>query len=288
MCFGLESSPRLQYKLSKVNYSPIPWGLVSHLSTYKSPLMPHVSSGWGGGFRWQVIKGWSKLILLEGKITAYLCREVTASEIQFFAFETTNGGRWSICTAFCFTAQFPQIINFHSLRGHLQYHQTWSSKIKSNHVAKFTWIKHSGLMNFVMRSRTLPLLSSRDDTWRSNNWQRTFVLFAPVLIMWSRIANRVSHSSLTLLYRHFLIHSSIRDSFCCDFCLVLLLFPSPSCCSMGLENSISVLKDNQVNEKNIEEGATLPRPTKPSTKPSCCKYFVSKTALIHLLTAYFW
>ena len=49
MCFGLEYSPRLQYKLSKVNYSPTPWGLVSHLSTYKSPRMPHVSPGWGRG-----------------------------------------------------------------------------------------------------------------------------------------------------------------------------------------------------------------------------------------------
>ena len=47
MCFGLESSPRLQYTLSKVNYSPTTWGLVSHLSTYKSPRMPHVSPGWG-------------------------------------------------------------------------------------------------------------------------------------------------------------------------------------------------------------------------------------------------
>ena len=47
MCFGLESSPRLQYKLSKVNYSPTPWGLVTHLSTYKSLRMPHVSPGWG-------------------------------------------------------------------------------------------------------------------------------------------------------------------------------------------------------------------------------------------------
>ena len=55
MCFGLESSPRLQYKLSKVNYSPAPWGLVSHLSTYKSPRIPHVSPGsGGGGVRWQV------------------------------------------------------------------------------------------------------------------------------------------------------------------------------------------------------------------------------------------
>ena len=47
MCFGLESTPRLQYKLSKVNYSPTTWGLVSHLSTYESPRMPHVSPGWG-------------------------------------------------------------------------------------------------------------------------------------------------------------------------------------------------------------------------------------------------
>ena len=58
MCFRLESSPRLKYKLSKVNYSPTPWGLVSHLSTCKSPRMPHVSPGWGGGggggFQWQV------------------------------------------------------------------------------------------------------------------------------------------------------------------------------------------------------------------------------------------
>ena len=46
MCFGLESSPRLKYKLSKVNYSPTPWGLVSHLSPCKSPRMPHVSPGW--------------------------------------------------------------------------------------------------------------------------------------------------------------------------------------------------------------------------------------------------
>ena len=32
-----------------MNYSPTPWGLVSHLSTCKSPRMPHVSPGWGGG-----------------------------------------------------------------------------------------------------------------------------------------------------------------------------------------------------------------------------------------------
>ena len=48
MGFRLESSPRLK-KLSTVNYSPTPWGLVSHLSTCKSPRMPHVSPGWGGG-----------------------------------------------------------------------------------------------------------------------------------------------------------------------------------------------------------------------------------------------
>ena len=29
----LESSLRLKYKLSKVNYSPTPWGLVRHLSS---------------------------------------------------------------------------------------------------------------------------------------------------------------------------------------------------------------------------------------------------------------
>ena len=48
MCFVLKSSPRLKYKLSKVNYSPTPWGLVSHRSTCKSPHMPHVSPGWVG------------------------------------------------------------------------------------------------------------------------------------------------------------------------------------------------------------------------------------------------
>ena len=32
---------------------------------------------------------------------AYLCRELTASEIQLVAFETTNRGRWSICTNRC-------------------------------------------------------------------------------------------------------------------------------------------------------------------------------------------
>ena len=48
-CLGLKSSPRLKYKLSKVDYSPTPWGLVIHRSTCKPPRMPHVSPGWGGG-----------------------------------------------------------------------------------------------------------------------------------------------------------------------------------------------------------------------------------------------
>ena len=43
---------RLKYKLSKVNYSPTPWGLVSHRSTCKSPHMPHISPAWGGGGGW--------------------------------------------------------------------------------------------------------------------------------------------------------------------------------------------------------------------------------------------
>ena len=37
-----------------MNYSPTPWGLVSHLSTYKFPRMPHVSPGWGGGWGFPV------------------------------------------------------------------------------------------------------------------------------------------------------------------------------------------------------------------------------------------
>ena len=48
MCLGLKSSPRLKYKLSKVDYSPTPWGMVIHRSTCKPPRMPHVSLGWGG------------------------------------------------------------------------------------------------------------------------------------------------------------------------------------------------------------------------------------------------
>ena len=58
MCLGLKSSPRLKYKLSKVDYSPTPWGLVIHRSACKPPRMPHVSPGWGGGggFHWQVHK----------------------------------------------------------------------------------------------------------------------------------------------------------------------------------------------------------------------------------------
>ena len=55
MCLGLKSSPRLKYKLSKVDYSPTPRRLVIHRSTCKPPCMPHVSPGWGGGgFHWQV------------------------------------------------------------------------------------------------------------------------------------------------------------------------------------------------------------------------------------------
>ena len=54
MCCALESTPRLKYELSKVNYAPTLWGLVSHLSTCHSPRMPHVSPGWeGGGFQRQ-------------------------------------------------------------------------------------------------------------------------------------------------------------------------------------------------------------------------------------------
>ena len=57
MCFGLESTPRLKYKLSKVKYAPTLWGLVSHdhLSPCQSPRMPYVSPGWeGGGFQRKV------------------------------------------------------------------------------------------------------------------------------------------------------------------------------------------------------------------------------------------
>ena len=49
-----DSTPRLKYKLSKVNYAPTLWGLVSHLSTCQSPSMPHASPAWeGGGFQRQ-------------------------------------------------------------------------------------------------------------------------------------------------------------------------------------------------------------------------------------------
>ena len=58
MRFRLKSSPPLKYKLSKVNYSPTSWGLVSRLSTCNSPCMLHVSpglvGGGDGGFQWQV------------------------------------------------------------------------------------------------------------------------------------------------------------------------------------------------------------------------------------------
>ena len=76
MCFGLKSSPRLKYELSKVNYSPTPWGLVSHRSTCKSPHMPHVSPD---NKNTHVL--WCLLSVLNGKLTNY---DVTKSSSDNF------------------------------------------------------------------------------------------------------------------------------------------------------------------------------------------------------------
>ena len=84
MCLGLKSSPRLKYKLSKVDYSPTPWGLVIHWNTCKPPRMPHVSPGWGGGGGFPLTGALSRVSYLPSH--AFLRRRCSFTSRKQYAF----------------------------------------------------------------------------------------------------------------------------------------------------------------------------------------------------------